>query len=101
MSLHIQQRTYSIADSSTIFPVRKDSLSVQYLLQFPSQMASVLRSHHLTHLFSVCSEPSSIVRFTYWLEHSLGYGMVWEHAHMKYIVHVCAQVISGHPYWTL
>ena len=44
------------------------------MFQFPVQAARILSSHSLRHMFSVCSEPSVALRFTYWLEHSLGYG---------------------------
>lgn len=54
------------------------------MFQFPVQVARVLNSDPLQHMFSVCAEPSAAIRFTYWLEHSLGYGtyghVVLEHA---------------------
>jgi centromere protein I len=42
-------------------------------IEFPVQAARVLNSHSLRHMFAVCTEPSAALRFTYWLEHSLGY----------------------------
>jgi len=44
------------------------------VFQLPSQMAAVLESGLLRHLFSLWSDPSAALRLTYWLEHTLGYG---------------------------
>ena len=45
-----------------------------FVSQLPSQMAAVLESGLLRHLFSLWSDPSAALRLTYWLEHTLGYG---------------------------
>ena len=42
--------------------------------QLPGQMAAVLGSPLLQHMFTMWPDPSAALRLTYWLQHSLGYG---------------------------
>ena len=44
------------------------------VVQLPSQMAAVLESNLLRHVLCLGSDPSAVIRLTYWLQHYLGYG---------------------------
>ena len=58
-------------------------IHIIHLCQLPGQMAAVLESGLLKHLFCLWSDPSTALRLTYWLEHTLGYGMPAQYSHHR------------------
>ena len=63
-----------VAFSPFIHNAAGDDALLPSLSQLPSQMAAVLESSLLRHVFAIWSDPSAALRVTYWLQYTLGYG---------------------------